>query len=82
MHISDNVNDHKTKVDATCLKMKIKRYAIEKEICLHYAFEVIVSLFTIIIAMFGFLNTLDNLYFMLGMDELCTKPTCMFFAWI
>ena len=41
-HIADIVNDHKK--DKTQLKMmKIKRYALEKDICLQYAFGEILS---------------------------------------
>ena len=53
LHIADIVNDHKTKKDATQLKMrKIKRYALDKDICNQYAFGEIIILVAILFILF------------------------------
>ena len=52
--LTDSVHDYKIKPDATRLKMnKIKRYAIENEMRLHFALGAIVILVVIIIVMYG-----------------------------
>ena len=42
----DVIDDYKIKTDKTRLKMKIKRYAIEKEMCLLFALVAVVILGT------------------------------------
>ena len=55
IHLADVSHEHKINADATRMKMrKIKRYALGKEICLHYAIDAIVILVAIFIAMSGF----------------------------
>jgi hypothetical protein len=45
---------HKIKADASRLKMKkIKRYAVEKKICLQYSFGDILNLVALVISMLG-----------------------------
>ena len=56
-YIADIINDLNTKTDATRLKKrKIKRYALENENCLQYAFGVIVILVTTILVTFGLIR--------------------------
>ena len=57
LYITDIINDHNTKTDATQLKKrKIKRYVLQNENCLQYAFGVIVILVTTILVTFGLIR--------------------------
>ena len=51
LYVADVVDDHKIKMDAMRLKIrKIRKYAINKEACYHYAVGSIVTLVVILLA--------------------------------
>jgi hypothetical protein len=55
LHLAYNINKHNITIDSLELKMKIKRYALEREICLRYAFGAIVIL-VMVLGLFGGMN--------------------------
>ena len=54
LHVADIVDDHKIKMDATCLKIrKIRKYAIHTEAWYHYVVGSVVTLVAIMITFFS-----------------------------
>jgi hypothetical protein len=54
LQMADIIDDYKNNLSVKRLKMRrIKKHAIDKQICLQYAFDAFVILFVILIAMIG-----------------------------